>query len=96
MAVVEPSHRAFVILANAGIHSLLLVSLDSRIRGNDGQWQPSPGAPCLSKGSRPFVVLANAGIHSLQLVSLDSRIRGNDGQWQPPTVAYASSSEWQL
>ena len=27
--------RAFVILANAGIHSLQLVSLDSRIRGND-------------------------------------------------------------
>ena len=30
---------AFVILANAGIHSLQLVSMDSRLRGNDGQWQ---------------------------------------------------------
>ena len=35
----QPSPRAFVILANAGIHSLLRVSLDSRLRGNDGQWQ---------------------------------------------------------
>ncbi len=35
----QPSPGAFVILANAGIHSLQLVSLDSRLRGNDGQWQ---------------------------------------------------------
>ena len=28
---------AFVILANAGIHSLQLVSMDSRLRGNDGR-----------------------------------------------------------
>ena len=30
----------FVILAYAGIHSLQLVSLDSRIRGNDGREPP--------------------------------------------------------
>ncbi len=39
MRVFKIPRRAFVILANAGIHSLQLVSLDSRIRGNDGQWQ---------------------------------------------------------
>ena len=30
----------FVILANAGIHSLQLVSMDSRLRGNDGREPP--------------------------------------------------------
>ena len=30
----------FVILANAGIHSLLFVSMDSRLRGNDGREPP--------------------------------------------------------
>ena len=39
MWVFKIPRRAFVILAYAGIHSLQLVSLDSRIRGNDGQWQ---------------------------------------------------------
>ena len=32
--------RAFVILAYAGIHFLQLVSLDSRLRGNDGREPP--------------------------------------------------------
>lgn len=32
--------RPFVILANAGIHSLQLVSMDSRLRGNDGREPP--------------------------------------------------------
>ncbi len=42
--LVEGCPRAFIILANAGrIHSLQLVSLDSRIRGNDGHWPPLTG-----------------------------------------------------
>ncbi len=35
--------RAFVILANAGIHAWQRISLDSRIRGNDGHWPPLAG-----------------------------------------------------
>jgi hypothetical protein len=38
----------FVILAYAGIHSLQLVSMDSRLRGNDGQWQSPTVANCFS------------------------------------------------
>ena len=39
--LVEGRHGpAFVILAYAGIHSLELVSMDSRIRGNDGREPP--------------------------------------------------------
>jgi hypothetical protein len=32
--------QPFVILANAGIHSLHFVSMDSRLRGNDGREPP--------------------------------------------------------
>ena len=53
------SRRAFVILANAGIHSCSVLL-------------PSSPPPERAEGRprRAFVILANAGIHSLQLVSL--------------------------
>ena len=85
MSVFKIPGRAFVILANAGIHSLQLVSLDSRIRGNDGQWHLSTvaytsGSECNVSASAYFRVSFSVFfrvIPWLMLLLISVSFRGN-------------------
>ncbi len=79
-----------------GAHSLLAVSMDFRIRENDGKGFPPlfRVIPCSSVANasdrslftppRTLVTLAYAGVHSCLAVNIDFRIRENDGKGFPP------------